>query len=227
MLDKSRNRLRLLACAGALIAVTAGIVVPISSANAATAGSVILSSWEDYKGRNVFVREGAYDASTAKGFGMKKIRTKHNIKLINSLKFATNNPNGGTAKGQKRQYDAWANKLECVNGKNCEYTDSRPFHVVMDYRKVGVYYGVDLHQTTLGIATAYCTNEDKAHDCPSWVDSAFQNPVDRDSGAVAADSADSSRVPSSDGTDSVTLSYQPLGPVTSPSSGASGLDADD
>lgn len=224
MLTKNRSKLRLLASAGALVAVTAGIIVPVSSANAATAGSVILNSWEDYKGRNVFVREGAYDAATAKGFGMKKIRTKHNIKLINSLKFATNNPNGGTAKGQKRQYDAWANKLECVNGKNCKYTDSRPFHVVMDYRKVGVYYGVDLHQTTLGIATAYCTNEDKAHDCPSWVDSAFQNPVDRDSGKRVAVQSDSD----TDATDgSVTLSYQPLGPVTEPSSGESGLDADD
>lgn len=47
MLNKNRSKLRLLASAGALIAVTAGIVVPVSSATAATAGSVILNSWED------------------------------------------------------------------------------------------------------------------------------------------------------------------------------------
>ncbi|KQS08002.1 hypothetical protein ASG04_12695 [Curtobacterium sp. Leaf183] len=74
------------------------------------------------------------------------------------------------------------------------------------------------------VATAYCTNEDKAHDCPSWVDSAFQNPVDRDSGKRVAAQSDTD----TDATDgSVTLSYQPLGPVTEPSSGESGLDADD
>ncbi len=111
-----------------------------------------------------------------------------------------------------------------MNGKNCKYTDSRPFHVVMDYRKVDTYYGVDLHQATLGIATAYCDNEGKAHDCPTWVDSAFQNPVDGDSGKRAAVQ---SKTDANATAESVTLSYQPLGPVTNPSTGESGLDADD
>lgn len=208
--------------AGALV-VVGSLVVPAAPASAAVTGSTILNSWEDFKGRSVFVREGAYDAATKRGFGMKKIRTKHNVKLINSLKFATNNPNGGTAQGEQRRYDAYANKLECTNGKNCHYTDSRPFRVIMDNRKEATYYGVNLRNDKIGINTAYCQNDDKSNDCPDWVDTAFQKPVDSDSARARS----LTTVPEGTPDVSVTLSYEPLGPVTVTADDAVAVDDSD
>ncbi|MBT1621882.1 hypothetical protein KK101_04200 [Curtobacterium flaccumfaciens pv. oortii] len=54
------------------------------------------------------------------------------------------------------------------------------------------------------------------------MDTAFQTPTDRIGSKRAAVQSDADV-----SEDSVTLSYEPLGPVTEPSTGESGLDADD
>ncbi|MDN4646806.1 hypothetical protein [Curtobacterium sp. PsM8] len=202
MVLEKKHHARVLSGVSAALIVMAGVGIPAASAAAATPGSTILDSWEDAKGRQVFVREGAYNATSGKGFGMKKIRERHNIHKITSLKFATGNPNGGTAEGLHRRYDAYANRIECVNGK-CEYTDSIPIRVIMNNEERDEYYGVNLRDQKIGVMTAYCISDTKATDCPSWVDKALANPTD-----FRASRLDASASPA-DG-ESYTASYEPL-----------------
>jgi hypothetical protein len=206
MASMQKRSVRLTSAIGAATIVLTGVVVPTTAANAATAGNVILDSWEDAKGRQVFVREGTYNATSGKGFGMKKIRDRHNLHKISSLKFIAANPNGGEAEGLHRKYEAWANRQECVDGK-CKYTDSIPVRVIMNNEERSDYYGVELRDQKIGISTAYCLSDSKAKDCPSWVDKALATPIDF--GATSQTSSDSS----SAAQERARLTYQPLAAV--------------
>ncbi|QHC56806.1 hypothetical protein [Rathayibacter tanaceti] len=42
----------------------------------------------------------------------------------------------------------------------------------MAFEYVTTYYGVDINGT-LGVKTSYCISDDRAGDCPDWVDLAF------------------------------------------------------
>ncbi|MFJ3027984.1 hypothetical protein ACIPEQ_04000 [Curtobacterium sp. NPDC087080] len=208
MASRQKRSVRLMSAIGAATVVLAGVVVPAAAASAATASNVILDSWEDAKGRQVFVREGTYDATSGKGFGMQKIRDRHNLHKISSLKFVVANPNGGEAEGLHRKYEAWANRQECVDGK-CKYTDSIPVRVIMNNEERSDYYGVQLRGQKIGISTAYCLSDSKAKDCPSWVDKALAAPTDF--GARSQTSSDAS----STAQERATLTYEPLAAVPS------------
>jgi hypothetical protein len=156
-----------------MIAASILAIVPMLVSTAAPAsaksGATIVDKWKDSKGRVIILRQGIY--SGGKGFGWEKITGKHSIKSMRSLHFISAVPNGGKQQGASRIYEAYANRLVCTNGR-CRVTDSVPVRLVVNFNRVGTYYGVAVNGV-LGVQTAYCINDDKAHDCPSWVDKAL------------------------------------------------------
>jgi hypothetical protein len=135
----------------------------------AASGATIVHTWKDAKGRTIILRQGVYQ--NGKGFGWAKIRSKHSINSLKTLEYISRAPNGGEAQGSDRLYIAYANKTEC-KGSYCRVVDSIPVRLVVNFDRVDEYWGVKLN-AVLGVKTAYCVNDDRAHDCPSWVDQAL------------------------------------------------------
>lgn len=141
------------------------LMLVMSTPANATPGT-ILQAWADAKNRTVFVRSGTYNPTTQTGFGLAKIQQKHRINSIDSLVFVTRNPNGGTAQGDDRLYEAFANKKVC-NQTTCTVTESIKVRVIMSNVYAGTYYGVVINGA-IGIKTAYCVTGSTV--CPSWID---------------------------------------------------------
>jgi|GEM_PF-4843248 len=133
----------------------------------------IVGQWNDADGNRVVLREGNWNGKV--GFGFAKIRAKHGIHEIGSVRFVTTNPAGGEQEGTRRVYLAYANRQECNSGI-CRYVESVPVRAVVEFSFASVYYGVKLDDV-VGVLTTYCLNEDKAHDCPPWVDAALARPA--------------------------------------------------
>jgi hypothetical protein len=75
--------------------------------------------------------------------------------------------------GSDRLYMAYANKKECTVDY-CTVVDSIPVKLIVNYNTVSSYYGVTINGV-LGVKTAYCVNDDRANDCPSWVNGALRD----------------------------------------------------
>lgn len=137
------------------------------------ASETILSSWDDAHGNTIILRDGTYNGKD--GFGWEKIQSKHRIHEIGSVRFVTQNPEGGTPQGGDRVYMAYANRKEC-DGGYCRYVESLPVRAVVNFDYRSTYYDAKV-DGILGVKTTYCLNKDKAPACPSWVDKAFAKPA--------------------------------------------------
>ncbi|MCK9877794.1 hypothetical protein MXD59_18775 [Frankia sp. Ag45/Mut15] len=152
-----------------LLLLAPALVHSTSSAASAANGATIVDSWKDAKGRTIILREGTYNGK--KGFGWTKITRRHAIRSLKTLRFISRNPNGGEQQGTARRYEAYANRQECKNGY-CHYTDSLLVTLIVDFKQVKDYYDVNVNGV-LGVQTAYCVNDNRELDCPSWVDQAL------------------------------------------------------
>lgn len=181
------------------------LLLPVDGANAA--GNSVASQWKDSKGRNIVLYQGTYDSSSKSGFGWAKITTKHAITRYSTVKFPTSNPNGGTAQGTQRLYQAWAQRWQAINGR-WTLTAEVEVRTVIETATKKLYYGIKLNGSP-GVLTTYCVNANSANACPSWVDTALANgsgPRGAVSSRDAPDALSSKLAPA------LTASYQPLTP---------------
>jgi len=174
-----------------------GLTVIAGPARAATPADV-LATYHDIAGRVIYHRNGTFDGNN--GFGWQKISQKHKITSYNAIGFIAHNPDGGTPEGKDRRYMAYANKKTCnVSHTLCTVDESIPVKLIVHYEHVDTYFGAVVN-AELGAKTAYCVNDDSAHDCPPWVNGALRSSFSDSAGPMT----------SAHGVTSIVWTYEPL-----------------